>query len=275
MDPTGKTIGFPIGRKPPTGRDWGGDRVRLTEFRAKLFPLMRAVARSVARRPGFVETEQVQSFFDAYNRLRDALATEHPFLATDLPPRREPSRFTIGERPYVSGDDVAALANSLAYTVDLLDEHRDSEALPAVNREGLFIAGQEFDAFRQVGKILSPATRSIDVVDGYVDESVLDLLSAKKAGVEAKILTYQVSPAMKAAAEKFNKQHGGLAIRTSKAFHDRFLVLDDAEVFHFGHSIKDAGKRGFMFSRVEEPAVLRAFQDLWRKEWASAAPAVG
>lgn len=99
---------------------------------------------------------------------------------------------------------------------------------------------------------------------------MLNLISAKDNAVEVSILTKKVSAALNIAASAFNKQYGNLSIRTSSAFHDRFVITDDSDFYHFGASIKDLGNRGFMFSLIEEPTVIDALRNQWKQEWAKA-----
>jgi hypothetical protein len=117
---------------------------------------------------------------------------------------------------------------------------------------------------------LSQAKQSVSIIDGYMNEDVLDVLTRKADTVEVNVLTRSVSPSLLAAAHAFNKQYGRLSIRTSPAFHDRFVIIDDHDFYHFGASIKDLGHRGFMFSLIEEPAVIDALRSEWRNEWAKA-----
>jgi len=100
------------------------------------------------------------------------------------------------------------------------------------------------------------------------------LLTGKKSTVPVNILTKSVDPALKVAAIAFNKQYGGLAIRMSKAFHDRFVIIDNKDFYHFGASIKDVGKRGFMFSRIEEEHVIKAIQEKLSEEWKQSTVAI-
>ncbi len=87
----------------------------------------------------------------------------------------------------------------------------------------------------------------------------------------AKILTHDAQPALMPVAHAFQKEHGGLELRTSKAFHDRFVIIDDADLYHFGASLKDMGTRGFKFSRIEEPDVIDRIRTKFATEWAKAA----
>ena len=137
----------------------------------------------------------------------------------------------------------------------------------SLNREGVYFAGQQFDAMLRVSKLLSDAKVSITIIDGYIGEDVLALLSSKAPSVTVSILTKPLPPALGVIARAFNSQHGGLTIRSSQAFHDRFVIIDDTEFYHFGASIKDLGKRGFMFSKIEEPEMIDAVRKKFQSEW--------
>ena len=119
-------------------------------------------------------------------------------------------------------------------------------------------------------ELVASAKKRLSLVDGYVNADTLSLLSGRNASVHVEILTKDAPPKLIVAAQAFMKQFGSLGIRTSHAFHDRFLLLDDADVYHFGASIKDLGHRGFMFSRVEEPDVIAAILAKYEKEWKGA-----
>ena len=137
----------------------------------------------------------------------------------------------------------------------------------SIEREGLFVAGQHFDALQLAVQLLSRAQTSIVLIDAYIDHRVLRLLSGKRETVRVSILTRTLPGDVKAAAGAFNKQYGPLEIRTSDAFHDRFLIIDDKDFYHFGASLKDLGNRGFMFSRIEEPAVMELLRTQFAVEW--------
>jgi hypothetical protein len=143
-----------------------------------------------------------------------------------------------------------------------------------LTREGVFFAGQYFDAFQKVAEIISQAKKTLTIIDGYIDERVLNVLTSKGASVRVDILTKSVTPALTTAAVTFNKQYRNLSIRTSPSFHDRFVIVDDKEFYHFGASIKDLGNRGFMFSLIEEPDVMDALRKKFAQEWAKATVAV-
>lgn len=133
--------------------------------------------------------------------------------------------------------------------------------------DGVFTDGQQFDALRELQRIIARAKRSIVVIDSYADETALDLLSSKRAGLAVRLLTKSVKPSLAAAAKAFNAQHGGLSIRTSDVFHDRFVIIDDKEVYHFGASLKDAGKRVFRLSKIENATERQKLKERFEAAW--------
>jgi hypothetical protein len=137
-------------------------------------------------------------------------------------------------------------------------------------REGIFHEGQYYDAQRVVKDIFLDAQKRIAIIDNYISEMVFDLLVTKKPAVEVSILTQSITPDIRAAAIAFNKQYGNLSIRTSKNFHDCFVITDDHNFFHFGASIKDLAKRVFMFSRIEEQEIINSIKAKFDQEWRAA-----
>ena len=124
-------------------------------------------------------------------------------------------------------------------------------SLPPV--QGIFYDGQIFDAYVFVSELIRSAKRSITLIDSYVDESVLLLLSKRSEGVSARIITRKVSEALQLDIAKSTRQYVPIEIEESSRFHDRFLIIDDA-VYHIGASLKDLGKKLFAFSKMEIPA---------------------
>ena len=121
-------------------------------------------------------------------------------------------------------------------------------ALPP--REGVFYDGQIFDAHVFVSDLVKSAKKSVVLLDNYVDETVLVVLSKRGPKVPATIYTRKISPQLKLDLNKHNAQYEPVKIRESAAFHDRFLVIDDT-VYHLGASLKDLGKKLFAFSKME------------------------
>ena len=122
-------------------------------------------------------------------------------------------------------------------------------ALPP--REGIFFDGQIFDAWQFASDIIRSATTSIVLIDNYIDESVLTLLSKRNIGVTATIYTSQVSKQLNLDLKRFNAQYPIIDIKVFKKSHDRFLIIDKETVYHIGASLKDLGKKWFAFSKIE------------------------
>ena len=139
-----------------------------------------------------------------------------------------------------------------------------------VTREGLFLAGQHYDAICWVMDIISNVQKKIVIIDRYFNEKTLDLLCAKNKQVKVEVLTEKISPPLKVKAAEFNKQYGLLEIRLSSAFHDRFIIVDDSDFYHLGASIDHLGRRGFMFSRIEEPIIIQSLSNEITQEWKNA-----
>ena len=124
-------------------------------------------------------------------------------------------------------------------------------SLPPV--EGIFHNGQIFDAYKFATDLIKSAKKSLVLIDNYVDESVLLMLSKREAGVSAKIYTSNLSKQLTLDLAKHNKQYPPIEIFMHTTSHDRFLIIDDAEVYHIGASLKDLGKKLFAFSKLNIP----------------------
>ena len=125
-------------------------------------------------------------------------------------------------------------------------------SLPPV--EGIFHDGQIFDAYKFATDLIRSAKTSLLLIDNYVDESVLLMLSKRNAGVKADIYTQAVSRQLQLDVQKHNSQYPPIGIHTYKKCHDRFLIIDGTDIYHIGASLKDLGKKMFAFSRLEIPA---------------------
>ena len=131
-------------------------------------------------------------------------------------------------------------------------------SLPPV--EGIFYDGQIFDAYKFAADLIRTAQKSILLIDNYVDDSVLLMLSKRNKGVTATIFTHAISNQLDLDLRKHNGQYPQIEVRTYKQSHDRFLIIDDTDVYHIGASLKDLGKRMFAFSKLDIPP--KAITDL-------------
>jgi len=121
-------------------------------------------------------------------------------------------------------------------------------ALPPV--QGIFYEGQIFDAYVFVSDLIKSAKKSIVLIDNYIDESVLLLLSKRETKINATIYTKQISEQLQLDLTKHNSQYETINIYESNSFHDRFLIIDET-VYHIGASLKDLGKKLFAFNKME------------------------
>lgn len=125
-------------------------------------------------------------------------------------------------------------------------------SLPPV--EGIFYNGQIFDAYKFSTDLIKTAKKSLLLIDNYVDEAVLLMLSKRNAGVSAIIYTQRITPQLQLDLDRHNDQYPPIDIRTYQNSHDRFLIIDDTDIYHIGASMKDLGKKMFAFSKLEIPA---------------------
>ena len=124
-------------------------------------------------------------------------------------------------------------------------------SLPPV--EGVFYDGQIFDAYKFATDLIRSAKKSLLLIDNYIDESVLLMLSKRRSGVCATVYTQKITAQLQLDIEKYNGQYPPVEIRIYSKCHDRFLIIDGMEVYHIGASLKDLGKKMFAFSKMDVP----------------------
>ena len=117
--------------------------------------------------------------------------------------------------------------------------------------QGIFFEGQIFDAYVFANDLIKSAQKSIRLIDNYVDESTLLMLSKRNPNCNATIYTQKINAQLKLDLAKHNEQYPRIEIKTLKTAHDRFLILDRKEVYHIGASLKDLGKKWFAFSKLD------------------------
>lgn len=157
----------------------------------------------------------------------------------------------------LKGYSINRRLSELEKTVALHSEKIDffvRTSLPPV--EGIFYDGQIFDAYKFATDLIKSAKESLVLIDNYVDESVLLMLSKRNPGVSATVYTQRITPQLQLDLDKHNDQYPPINMRTYRNGHDRFLIIDDREVYHIGASLKDLGKKMFAFSRLSIPAKM-------------------
>jgi len=116
--------------------------------------------------------------------------------------------------------------------------------------QGIFYDGQIYDAYVFINDLLKSAKKEVVLIDNYIDDTVLTLFS-KYTNISFKIVTKPISKQLKLDIDKYNSQYKNLRVKTSTKYHDRFLLIDNTEAYHLGHSLKDLGKKIFGFSKID------------------------
>lgn len=130
-----------------------------------------------------------------------------------------------------------------------IEDHAESE-------QKIFFDGQIYDAFSLITSIIKKAQKEIILIDGYVDVDTLNILAKKNAGVDVKIYTFASAQLTNRDAANFNAQYPTLTVTKTQVFHDRFIILDGKTAYHIGSSIKDAGKKCFGISLIDDPGIV-------------------
>ena len=156
-------------------------------------------------------------------------------------------------RGFAINHRIEALEASLNKHDNLLEEHEQKidffvrTSLPPI--EGVFYNGQIFDAYVFVSNLIKSAQKRLILIDNYVDESVLLMLSKREAGVSAEIRTGRLSQQLQLDLQRHNSQYAPISIIQTQNIHDRFLIID-YDLYHIGASLKDLGKKLFAFSKM-------------------------
>lgn len=129
------------------------------------------------------------------------------------------------------------------------------EAKEIIPKQGFFFNGQIFDAYKFVSDLFRTAKKSIVLIDNYIDDTVLAHLVKRRENVTVTILTKSISKHMLLDVKKFNEQYPAIEIKEFGNAHDRFIIIDECIVYHFGASLKDLGKKWFAFSKMDIGAV--------------------
>lgn len=122
-------------------------------------------------------------------------------------------------------------------------------------KRGIFFDGQIFDAYKFVSDLIRKGEKSIHLIDNYIDETVLELFTKRKENVIVTIFTSNITKVNKLDLQKFNSQYPAIEVKEFKNSHDRFMIIDNENVYHFGASLKDLGKKWFAFSKFDKEAL--------------------
>lgn len=141
---------------------------------------------------------------------------------------------------------------TLSKKVNEIDLQINTQLIPT---QGVFFDGQVFDAYELASKIIRSAKQSIVLIDNYIDESTLSHIAKKKKDVRVLLLTKTINKQITLDLKKANDQYGKFELKPFTRSHDRFLIIDETEVYHLGASLKDLGKKWFAFSKMDKSSV--------------------
>ncbi|MGZ8548098.1 MAG: ORF6N domain-containing protein [Sulfuricurvum sp.] len=142
-------------------------------------------------------------------------------------------------------------------TYELKSDERFEKIFSAIEdksikpKQGIFYDGQVYDAYIFVSDLIKSADESIVLIDNYVDDTVLTLLSKREPKVKATIYTKNITKQLELDIQKHNAQYPNIELKKFDSSHDRFLIIDGKEVYHIGASLKDLGKKWFAFSKFD------------------------
>ena len=159
---------------------------------------------------------------------------------------------------------VIEIENDTSYIKNALIDHEDkiNKIFNKFDRKEdlknkLFFDGEIYDAYSLLVDIISKASKEIIIIDNYVDKVTLDILSKKKINAVVLLITDEnKSKLTKTDINKFNSEYPLLKIKYTNTFHDRFIIIDDKELYHLGASLKDLGKKVFGINKIEDISVL-------------------
>ena len=166
---------------------------------------------------------------------------------------------------YVVNSRIVALEEHVAKQDSQIEELKDKvnffvrSSLPPV--EGIFYDGQIFDAYVQIVSLIKQAKQSITLIDNYIDEATLTMLSKRNSNVSATIYTRQLNQQQQLDLQRHNQQYPPIDIHTTQRNHDRFLIIDDV-VYLFGASLKDAGKKLFAYIKMQETPIAQLLNNI-------------
>lgn len=156
--------------------------------------------------------------------------------------------YSLNQRMNRIEDNVHALSKK----IDSIDVQINADALP---RQGIFFDGQIYDAYEFVVRLIKSAKQELVLIDNYVDESVLTMLSKRTKKCRATIYTKNITKQLKQDLKKHNQQYPKIQISQFTKSHDRFLIIDNKTVYHFGASLKDLGQKWFAFTMMSHNAL--------------------
>jgi ORF6N domain-containing protein len=202
------------------------------------------------RKPPLAFTEQGVSMLSAVLKSETAIKVSIQIINAFV----EMRRFLINNAGIFQKLDRLEI-NQLSYQIktdekfeQIFKALEDKNLIP---KQGIFYNGQIFDAYTLIADIIRSAKASIILIDNYIDDTVFKQLAKREKGVDAIVYTRAISKILQQDLQKHNAQYSKIEIKKLTTAHDRFLIIDSKIVYHFGASLKDAGKKWFAFSKLD------------------------
>jgi ribosomal protein S6 len=206
------------------------------------------------RKMPFVFTEQGVSMLSAVLKSDTAIQTSIQIMSTFVNMRR-----FLQNNASIFQKIESIEKRQISY--EIKNDSKVDAILNAIEEKGtpqkqhIFYDGQIFDAYLFVSDIIKSAKTSIKLIDNYIDESTFVLFTKRDANVAMKIYTKKISAQLGLDLEKHNAQYPKIEIEKFDLSHDRFLIIDEKEVYHFGASLKDLGKKWFAVSKMDSASL--------------------
>ena len=156
--------------------------------------------------------------------------------------------YVVNSRITTIEDDV----RELKHKVNEIDLQINTHQIPT---QGVFYKGDVFDAYDFTSKLIRSAKKSIVLIDNFIDERTITQLTKKTKNVRVIILTKDITPEITLDVQKANAQYGNFEVKHFTGCHDRFLIIDETEIYHIGASLKDLGRRLFAFTKMNKSSV--------------------
>lgn len=163
---------------------------------------------------------------------------------------------------YALNQRMNRIENTVEHLADKVNEISFQIKSSEIPNQGVFFDGQVFDAYELASKIIRTAKKNIVLIDNYIDESTLTHLSKKTKAVEVLLLTKTITKQLTLDVKKANEQYPGFELKPFTKSHDRFLIIDNEEVYHLGASLKDLGKKWFAFSKLEKNSIANILKEI-------------
>lgn len=242
----------------------------MNEIITKLEALYNRILRLQKAFPSTIPGEEIDRIYPILIVAKDELDKQRPDLFADYNISKISNNLIEAENERRYNKIVLEkLSSDIKYLTDILKPLSGID-IPnlSVTKEGVFFAGQYFDALLKIGEIIATADNEIILIDTYLNEKIIQFIKSKNTKASLTLVTAKktMTDGFTMFIDAANKQYGKIKVIQNDTFHDRFIIIDKVTIYHFGASLKDAGNKGFMFSVIEENSLKSAFLDKLKTE---------